>query len=483
LAFNKAPSQSTYQTKDVELIMAMDNRDAAGTKDVIALNGFYDIVQDKATKTNKYVFMKREGLIAYPFESPSAVIRGIFYWEEENKYFVAYDNKIAIVTASTGALVTTVTPFITTTGEVGWTEFYFASGDVKIVACDGSRIITIDSSNVVVNSTSPDLPTPMKPNVVYLDGYLFVIKDGTSDIYNSNLDNPLLYTAGDFITAEMLPDTLVRISRLNNYLVAFGTASIEYFFDAANASGSPLNRNDTPLKQVGYLGGLAAHDNAIYFVGQAANTEPQVMKVEDFRLEMIGSPPLRRYLEPNTAFEGCIISQNGHNFYVLKVGLITYCMDMDTGIWTRMAFKQTSVFQSKFAQNMVINGVGNSSIVVLEGDTKMYYFSPNIYQDDGVNFTVTVQTEKQMFDTMHEKYMSRVLVVADRPPSNANLLISFTDDDYQTYSTPRSVNLNQEAPILHRWGRFRRRAFKLDFTENAPHRVEKLEVDFNIGSR
>lgn len=483
MAFNRAPSQSTYQTRDVKLINALDNRDQLGLKDVIALNGFYDLVKDKVTQDNAYSFVKRDGTVEYPYTIPSTNIRGTYYWEDENLLYVAYDDKIAIITASTGSLVTTITPWLTTTGEIGFTEFYYDTGSVKIVACDGSRLITIDSSNVVVTGSDPDMPTPMKPNMVFIDGYLFMVKDGTSDIYNSNLNDPLVYTSGDFITAEMLPDTLLRISRLNNYLVAFGSASIEYFYDAANASGSPLNRNDTPIKQIGYLGGLASHANKLYFVGQTSQTEPEVFMLEDFKIESMDSPPLRRYLQPYTSFQGCVISQGGHDFYILTVGTITYTMELEHGVWTRMALKGGTTFPAKFAVNLPFNSVGNTSVVAVDGDASLYYFDPDVYQDDGVNFNVVVQTDKQMFDTMHEKYMSRILVVADRPTTDANLYISWTDDDYQTYSTPRAVNLNQEFPALQRGGRFRRRAFKLEFLENAPMRTNYLEVDFNIGAR
>lgn len=482
MAYNKAPSQSTYQTKDVKLINAMNNRDQVGTKDVIALNGFYDIIKDRATDDNSYMFIKRDGTVEYPYIIPSAAIRGLYYWEDQNKLYVAYDDDIAIITASTGVLVTTITPFLTTTGDVGFTEFYYDTGGVKIVACDGSRIITIDSSNVVVTGSDPDMPVP-RPHVVFLDGYLFVVKQGTSDIYNSNLNDPLVYTSGDFITAEMLPDTLLRIARLNNYLVAFGSASIEYFYDAANASGSPLNRNDTPVKQIGYLGGLSAHANKLYFVGQTANTEPEVFMIEDFKIENLDNPPLRRYIQPYSSFDGCIISQGGRDFYILTVGTITYCMDLETRVWTRMAFQDDGTFPAKYAVNFPFNGVGNMSLVALDGQASLFYFDPDVYQDDGVNFTTTIQTDKNMFDTMHNKFMSRLLVVADRPSSDGDLMVSWTDDDYQTYSTPRAINLNQDYPVIYRCGKFKKRAFKLDYTANTPQRIQHLEVDFNIGNR
>jgi hypothetical protein len=481
VAFNKAPTQSTYQTKDVKLLMALDNRDQAGTKDVIALNGFYDLIKDKTTNDNSYMFVKRDGTVEYPYEIPTANIRGMHYWEDQDKLYVAYNDRIAIITASTGVLVTTVVTFVSTTGEVGFTEFYYDTGSVKLVACDGLVLITIDSSNVVVTGSDPDMPTPMRPHPVFIDGYLFLIKSGTSDIYNSDLNDPLAYTSGDFITAEMLPDTLIRISRLNNYLVAFGSASIEYFYDAANASGSPLNRNDTPIKQIGYLGGLAAHANKLFFVGQTSHTEPEVFMIEDFKMESLDNPSLRRFIQPYSTFSGCVISQGGHDFYILTVGTITYCMDLETGVWTRMALKGGTTFPAKYSVNLPFTGVGNVSVMAVEDNTSLFYFDPDVYQDDGVNYTVTVQTDKQMFDTMHEKTMARVLVVADRPTTSADLLVSITDDDYQTYSTPRAVDLNQEFPSLYRWGRFRKRAFKLDFTENAPLRMQHLEVDFNIG--
>ncbi len=87
-----------------------------------------------------------------------------------------------------------------------------------------------------------------------------------------------------------------------------------------------------------------------------------------------------------------------------------------------------------------------------------------------------------MFDTMHEKFMSRLLVVGDRY-LGSSLNISWTDDDYQTFSTPRAVDMSLERPVLHRLGRFLQRAFKMVFTQNAPLRVEHFEVDFNIGNR
>lgn len=487
MAFNKAPSQSTYQTRDVKLIAPPDNRNKTLNTDFMALNGFYDVIQDRASKTEEYQFVKRDGTAAYPYTIPSVTIRGMYFWEDQDKLFVAYDDKIAIITASTGSLVTTVTPFVTTTGDVGFTEFYYDTGDTKLVVSDGSKLITIDSSNTVVTGSDVDMPTPHSPHILFLDGYLFMVKSGTSDIYNSDLNDPLAYTSGDFITAEMSPDTLIRIAKLNNYIVAFGSASIEYFYDAANASGSPLNRNDTPVKQVGFLGGLAHYANRIYFVGQTSTTDPDVYVLENLQIDQANSPALRRYMQPNTSFYGALVSCGGHDFYCLTAvngtPLETWWLDLKTSLWTRQAFRATSSFPVKFAGTLPRTGTGNTSVMVLDGSAELYHFGPTVYQDGGVNFTSTVRTTPEHFDTLHEKYMSRVMVAADRPSSSASVSIRVSDDDYQTWSTARTVELNQEMPYLNRWGRFRKRIFELSLTANVPFRVHHLEVDFNIGNR
>ena len=464
------------------------SRNKTVNTDNIALNGFFDVVVDRGTETKSFTFTKRDGTAAFAYTIPSSNIRGMHYWEDQDTVYVAYDNKIAVVDGSSGTLTTTLTPFVSTTGDVGFTQFYYDTGNTKIVVGDGTRLITIDSSHTVVTGSDADMPTSFDPHTVFLDGYLFMIKSGTSDIYNSNLNDPLAYTSGDFITAEMQSDNLVGLLLLNNYILAMGTSSIEYFFDAANASGSPLQRNDTFVKSIGFLNGVAHYGSQVFFVGQTSHTDPDVFVLQDAKIEQLNAPALRRFMQPNTEFLGAVISNGGHDFYCLtaKSGstvLETFWYDLETKIWTRAAYKQQVGFPIKWAVTLPITGTGNTSLCVIDGSASLVFFSPTVYQDLGESFTALLQTEPEMFDTFHEKYMSRILLVADRPTSPAQASISWSDDDYQTFSAPRFVELNQELPSLQRAGRFRKRAFKVSLTANVPFRTIKLEVDFNIGSR
>ena len=112
----------------------------------------------------------------------------------------------------------------------------------------------------------------------------------------------------------------------------------------------------------------------------------------------------------------------------------------------------------------------------------MYNLDANQYQDNSVNFTVTVTGAIEDFDTLRWKSMDRLVVNADYPPGTATMNISWTDDDYQSYNTPVAVDLFQDLPAIYQLGSFRQRAFKLTYAANQPLRLYGLEVDINKGN-
>jgi hypothetical protein len=232
----------------------MNSRDQTTNKDVENLNCFFDLIRNKQIEDQEYNVVKRAGTSTFGDALQSTAHRGLYYWEEEDLIYVAVDNDIQVFAASNGSLNETLSNvFTTSSGDVGFTEFLYEDNTVKIVATDGTRLVTIDAAGTVVTGADADMPAHL-PQPIFLDGYLFIVKADTADIYNSDLNSPLVFTAGNFLVGEMFPDKIFRICKLNNYLVAFGSSSIEYFWDAAVATGSPLQRNDTPVKLVGFLG-------------------------------------------------------------------------------------------------------------------------------------------------------------------------------------------------------------------------------------
>lgn len=488
MPFSKTPSQSTYQTKIIKLVKELNSRDTNTNKDEDYVNVFTELIKNRQTKEHEFNLVKRNGTADFITAAGGAAeVRGAYYWKDQSEIYLAITTKVYVFNAVTGALITTLNAvFGTSSGAVGFCEFLYDTGITKLVVTDGTTLSTIDTAHTVVAGADADMPVHV-PMPVFLDGYLFILKISTADIYNSNLNDPLAYTPGDFITAEMVADKATAIVKLNNYLVVFGNKSIEYFWDAAEPSGSPLHRNDTPIKLNGYLGGLAQLGNKIYFIGAFNDSQPDLYILEDFKINPYGSEALRRHLGSltgtfSTALIGNIASISGHDFYVLNTGTSTYTMELETKLWARWTYQAQSYFPIAFTMN-VQTASAYKCVFTLKGSNNnaVYKFDPSVYQDSSTNFTCTVVTDQEEFDTYNQKTMSRLIIWADRPSTASSLNIQWADDDYQTYNTAIAVDLFQELPCVYRLGRFRRRSFKLTFSDNQPLRLKGLEVDINLG--
>ena len=75
---------------------------------------------------------------------------------------------------------------------------------------------------------------------VELDGYLFY--GSGANIWNSDLNSITAYTSTAFLAAQMSPDPINALARHKNMVVCFGNSSMETFYNAGNATGSPLAR-------------------------------------------------------------------------------------------------------------------------------------------------------------------------------------------------------------------------------------------------
>lgn len=482
MAFSKNPAISTYQTKKLPLAAEFNPRGTTATTDTVLINCYLEMLKSKTTNEQTVAIRKRNGssvLVALA----GANIRGWHFWEDRNKLYVAVDRNLSIYSMPGGTLDTTINnvyPTAATTGEVGFTEFLYDDGSVKLVTTDGTTLSTVDTSNTVVACVDADMPVHL-PQLVYLDGYLFLVKVDSADLYNSDLNNPLSYDPAGFISSELIPDRATYLAKLNNYLLLFGNDSIEYFWDVANAApDSPLQRNDTPLKQVGLVGGLSNWTNKVIFVGDANHTQPDVFILEDFKIESLGTDFIRRALATSSStLKAGIISMDGRDFYVLNNGTYTFVLDLETKLWSTWNWGGNSF---AFSRGMTIRAGSNvKTIFTRTGNANCFQLDSSLYQDNGTVIICTWQSNNQDFETYDQKVCHRFVVVADRGSGSNLISLSWSDDDFQTFSTPISIELNQERPSLYRLGRFRRRAFKLTHSADMPLRIKELVVDLNMG--
>lgn len=194
------------------------------------------------------------------------------------------------------------------------------------------------TTGLITEITDPDYPATTVPGIVFLDGYFFVM-NSKGEIYNSALEDPTSWNPLNFITAEMEPDTGVAIAKHLNYIVAFGTTTTEFFYDAANALGSPLARVDNAFMFYGCASGysIVHMNNTLVWMCQTQQLGRQIAVMNGFAPQIISTPFVERILAADDlatvyAFNTKV---NGHDFYVLtlKTSNITLAFDFVTRQW------------------------------------------------------------------------------------------------------------------------------------------------------
>jgi hypothetical protein len=486
MAFTKSPTQDTYSSEDIDLSREITTRAGnIANKDEDYVNVFLEKTQSKSAEDKRTFITKRAGVRELVPATANTVVRGSIFWVDQGLLVYSCNRNVYVFNFVTNVVTTLVNVFTTTSGVVGFVEYQYENGTTAIIGVDGTNLIKIDTALAVTTCVDPDLPVPHQPYPIYLDGYVFIIKSSTADIYGSDLNDPMSWDPTNFITAEMEADSLLRLEKLNNYIMAFGSETIEYFWDAGNATGSPLQRNDTPIKYITDITGIARFQNSLFFIGRQRNGDMQVFKATDFKVEPISSPTISRFLNSTSGdFSGWysnVIAFQGHSFYCITAAGYTYIYDMDTELWTRLSYQAQQSFPI-YKSLSLTNNLAFRCIFVFPDSDLWYKFDETLYQDVNVDFPCTIVTEATNFGTMYRKTMSCITMIADRPPVDANLLVQWTDDDYQSYNTGVSTNLNQDLPSVRRLGSFRQRAFKLSFSNNTLFRIQSMIADINKGN-
>jgi hypothetical protein len=480
MPYSKTPAIQTYETKRINFISNPQQRSNDANKDFRLVNMMVEEIKSPVGDNKKYYVKSRPGL-SQAYTTQTGEGRGIFYWTYGgNSYCMAvvgdkvYANGTAVLTLSTS------------TGHVGFCEFLTTTNSPKLVLLDGTNGYVFSAYNSVAQITDPEFPTPHVPTPVYLDYYLFVAKAGTADIYNSDLDNPSSWTAGNYIQAKMYPDTIKALSKNNNFLYAVGSSSVEYFYDGANASGSPLTANPTAVQQFGTAAyaSVIQTDKEVLFVGETNDGGHTVWTIDGFKENEIAIPTVKSALLAEGSNIGNIRAfearTSGQKLYVLCLSARTFVYSLTTKMWS-----EWQSGSSIFCGNDASDGPNGSNYVLDATNGKIYLMNETYFTDNGTAFTCTVVSAKMDFDTINRKFMYRLSIIGDVPDDTGTdiaVSVSWSDDDYKTWSTPRTLNFNSDLPAIQQLGQFRRRAIKLSYSLPHLFRIEMIEVDINKGN-
>ena len=548
MPFTKNPSISTYDTKRENFVISPLQRSASSpNKDAIISNMLVEMV-DSADKQNNKIFVKSRPGLSSVYSHTAGVGRGIYYWKVSGVGYIIY--VIGNSVYSNGALLQTIG---TSTGEVGFTEHVSSTGTNTLIMVDGTAgyfftsptvaatqmtaavysawtastslpangvyrpvvsngftyRVTVAGTTGATEPTWPTtagatvangsvtftcevygFPTPHIPQPIVMDGYLFLAKAGTHDIYNSDLDSPTKWTPGDFISAEMYPDTIVSLSKNNNYIYAVGSSSVEYLYDAANATGSPLSKHDSAVQQFGAAasGAVVQTDKEVVLIGATDNGGHTVWAIEGFKSTEIGTPAVRSMLRAEgsslSSAIGHCIRASGQKLYLIHLSTKSLCYSFDTKMWCLWTSGVTS--NDNFLGTHSADGSNGMAYILGEASGKVYQISESYFTDDGAAFLCQIVTPKYDYDTMNRKFCARLSLVGDIPDSTGagNIVqVSWSDDDYQSWVTNRDLSFDFDFPMIAQLGNFRRRAYRFQYSQPYLLRLEGFEVDINKGNQ
>lgn len=497
MAFSNNPQYSTYKQEQVAFDGTTLYRDGdlSSQRDLQIVNLFYDRISQE-NKTKETRLKKRPGLSTSSYSltkaASSDVLRGSYYDVDQNAFYWAVGDKLYAVKPDVGTTVRTVATLNTSSGHVGFCSFLKADDTRYVLISDGTDLWVDDFVGVsCARVTDVDMPTPHQPYPVYLNGYVFLLEANSGNIWNSDNDDPTAWTASSYIQAEISSDYGLRLLKAKNYLVCLGYNSAEYFWDAGNETGSPLSRNDSPVRGVGYVSNFCMIGDTSYFVGQDEKKNLGVYAINSFKIDRVSNAVVDRTLETfsttsnakgnvNLAKDGFSISIDGHTFYVLRTNQTTWVYDVDEKFWYEWKNPAGTGLAIEAVWGMYNGGV----YLAIQNQTTISIMSSHTYQDYGSNFTCRYTTENVMFGTTNWKTLHRLALNCSRYNYSGSSIvnISYSTKDWSDGgSTPRPMNIFGGSPYITRLGKFRTISFRIEYADNYPLLMTGLELNLNVG--
>lgn len=468
------PYFTQYHTQRFSFIGSPQQRSGLIGTDQRFLNMYPELIKSPISDGKKYYLKKRPGLVQ--FSTPSGgpgVGRGVFYWN--GGYYNVVGNTLYI---GSNPLFT----MSTSSGPCGFTVFEFSSGGSQLIFSDGVNLWAITTSNSF--TLLHGYPSPHIPNPIYLDGYIFLAQKNSTTIWNSALEDPTTWPADGFINTEMYPYIIQALAKVQNYLAVITAGSVEWLYDNANATGSPLQRNAPAVSQFGTPapGTVNQTERELILVGTTENGGRTVWMINGFQPQEIGNEPVREALDAEadliytaTAFT---IQCAGHKWYVLNLykNQRTLVFDFEEQMWHEWSsFLTQACFRGIYATD---SGLGTPTI---QDNTTgaLYQLNQFQYSDFGNAINCQVTTVKIDFDTNKRKRFFRLSLICDGPDGTSNIPmnVAWSDDDYNTFVGNLTLNCNDTYPTVTQLGYARRRAFQFTFIQNYPLRLESFEVD------
>lgn len=454
-------------TLRVPLAFPQDNRFNEDDKDARLINVFLEKIAGESLQA-----VKRPGLeIERDYDDEEEDARAIFYWQD-HVYAV-----IGNILYQDGTNIFTINDD-DFNGQVDFAEF---DTDLLLMKTN-NQLFTIGPppDNIINEVTDEDYPGDTVPGLVVLAGTVFVM-NSKAEIYGSDTADPTSWDALNFLTAEQEADEGVALVKHRSLVVALCSRSTEFFYFAGTEPpGSPLSTQRNTFLKIGCASArsVATSMNTLFWVARDDAGHFFVAAAEGTEYKRISSPKEDKQLSETPQIrdrEGYVTEGGGHKFYIFHLNDRSIVFNITNSSWTEWRFENTRF--------LGIDSIRVDNEVFIADDDKLFKFNLTSGNDYGNPINIELRTPLVEPSSAQvgrrNKFLHRLELICDNT-GEGKVWVSWSDDDYRTWSAPRCIDLSKRTSLT-RCGYFRRRAFRVQTDYDNLTRFRALELYVDVG--
>ena len=322
----------------------------------------------------------------------------------------------------------------------------------------------------------------------HLDGYAHVLASNNR-IHSSDLNSLANWTATSFVTKQIQQDLPRGLARFKNQILAFGSRTVEGFYNAGTATGSPLQKIPQSFANVGLTeisGSGVTHYYAplremLYFVGQFGGGEKSkiVIAYNGSNYERVSTNAVERIIGAGGGVQTYSVSSilyGGQEAIAISLtapgttpqrALLFFPAWNDWFEWTSDVFQPVN--QGKF---FLAAGTSSADSLYSIRDT-------NSWIDHSTDYTREIVFNVPT-DGNQLRRMAWAGVVADSQSSGASssagtyLQMAVAKNGDFSFGAARQIDLRGRKKQIYRWGAFRDCAVKITHSGNAQFRIQNF---------
>jgi len=330
---------------------------------------------------------------------------------------------------------------------------------LQLAIADGLHLYQLVLSTNVLSIIN-DVDTPSKSPVVdFVDQYIFAFDPNSlvlGEFQHSELSDVGDWPSSDTYNAESSPDELISIIANNGKIWALGAKSTEVFRNTGAARGT-WNRIPGTTKDIGCSApySVAKMSGRIFWLGASKEGSSIVyMSGDGFSALEISTKPLEAWINSLADVSDAIgftFQIEGHYIYMLtfKTGDRTYCFDLTTNKWFRVAYRNTTtgflgrsrIASSAFFNNTNYVGDYNTGLIYeLDVDT----YTDNLAPQSCERYFPYFQAQKQrVFWKSLQLDIETGVGLTSGTGSDPEVQLRWSDDGGRTFGNWEEISIGK----------------------------------------